>query len=41
VIYRGGKLILPHGDTVMKPGDIVALIGKEEAIRKTVEILKG
>jgi len=41
VIYRGGKLILPHGDTVMKPGDIVALIGKEEAIRKAVEILKG
>ncbi|MGQ9787852.1 MAG: potassium channel family protein [Candidatus Hadarchaeaceae archaeon] len=41
VIYRAGKLVLPHGDTVLKPGDIVALIGKEEAIKKTVDILKG
>jgi trk system potassium uptake protein TrkA len=40
-IYRGGKLIIPHGDTTMKPGDIVAVIGKEEAIRKVVNILKG
>jgi trk system potassium uptake protein TrkA len=40
-IYRGGKLIIPHGDTAMKPGDIVAVIGKEEAIRKVVNILKG
>ena len=40
-IYRAGKLILPHGDTIMKPGDIVALIGKEEAIGKVVDILKG
>ncbi len=40
-IYRTGKLILPHGDTVMKPGDIVALIGKEDAIAKVVDILKG
>ena len=40
-IYRGGKLIIPHGDTVIKSGDIVALIGKEDAIRKVVGILKG
>jgi len=40
-IYRTGKLILPHGDTIMKPGDVVALIGKEEAIGKVVDILKG
>lgn len=40
-IYRSGKLILPHGDTVIKPGDVVALIGKEEAIRKVVEIMRG
>ncbi|KUO42710.1 MAG: hypothetical protein APU95_01445 [Hadesarchaea archaeon YNP_N21] len=41
VIYRDGKLIIPRGDTVIKSGDIVAVIGKEEAIRKVVEILKG
>lgn len=40
-IYRGGKLIIPHGDTAIKSGDIVALIGKEDAIRKVVGILKG
>lgn len=40
-IYRGGKLIIPHGDTVIKSGDIVALIGKESAIGKVVDILRG
>ena len=40
-IYRGGKLIIPHGDTVIKPGDIIALIGKENAIGKVVNLLKG
>lgn len=40
-IYRKGKLIIPHGDTVIKSGDIVALIGKDESIRKVVKILKG
>jgi trk system potassium uptake protein TrkA len=40
-IFRGGKLIIPHGDTVIKSGDIIALIGKEGAIRKVVDILKG
>jgi trk system potassium uptake protein TrkA len=40
-MYRGGKLIIPRGDTVVKAGDIVALIGKEDAIRKAVNLLKG
>lgn len=40
-IYRSGKLVIPHGDTVIKSGDIVALIGKEVTIRKVVDILKG
>jgi trk system potassium uptake protein TrkA len=40
-IYRRGKLIIPHGDTMIKSGDIVALIGKEDALRKVVDILKG
>jgi trk system potassium uptake protein TrkA len=40
-IYRRGKLVIPHGNTVIKSGDIVALIGKEDAIRKVVQVLKG
>jgi len=40
-INRSGKLIVPRGDTVIKSGDIVALIGKENAIRKVIDILKG
>jgi trk system potassium uptake protein TrkA len=39
-IYRRGKLIIPRGNTVIRSGDILALIGKEEAIRKVAEILK-
>ncbi|MFN4132830.1 MAG: potassium channel family protein [Candidatus Hadarchaeales archaeon] len=40
-IYRAGKLIIPHGDTVIKPGDILAVIGKEEAIAKVVKLLES
>ena len=40
-IYRKGKLIIPRGSTVIKEGDVVALIGEENAIRKFVEMLKG
>lgn len=40
-IYRGGKLLIPHGDTVLKPGDIIALIGEEKAIAKVVKLLES
>lgn len=40
-INRSDKLIVPHGDTVIKSGDIVALIGKENAVKKVIDILKG
>jgi trk system potassium uptake protein TrkA len=40
-IYRKGKLIIPRGDTIIKAGDIVAIIGEEGAIRKLVGMLKG
>lgn len=40
-IYRGAKLIIPHGGTILKADDIVALIGKDKAIIKTVDIMKG
>ncbi|MDH5685752.1 MAG: TrkA family potassium uptake protein [Hadesarchaea archaeon] len=40
-IHHGGKLVIPHGNTVIEPDDIVAIIGKEDAIRKVVDIFKG
>lgn len=40
-IYRGDKLIIPHGGTIIKANDIVALIGKDKAIIKAVDIMKG
>lgn len=40
-IYRGAKLIIPHGGTILKADDIVALIGKDKAIMQAVDILKG
>jgi len=40
-IYRKGKLLIPRGDTVIKAGDIIALIGEENALRKLVGMLKG
>ncbi|MEW6222678.1 MAG: TrkA family potassium uptake protein [Candidatus Hadarchaeota archaeon] len=40
-IYRKGKLIIPRGDTVLKAGDMVALIGEEAALRKLVDMLRG
>ncbi len=41
VIYRKGKLIVPHGDTVLKAEDIAALIGEEKSLRKLVERMRG
>jgi trk system potassium uptake protein TrkA len=38
-IYRKGNLIIPHGSTVLRKGDVVALIGEESAIRKTLKLL--
>lgn len=40
-ISRKGKFIIPRGKTVIKEGDIVALIGEEKTLKKLVDILKG
>ncbi len=40
-IYRKGKLTIPRGATEIKEGDVVALIGEENAMRKLVEMLRG
>ncbi|MEM2282375.1 MAG: NAD-binding protein [Candidatus Hadarchaeales archaeon] len=37
-IYRGRTIIIPHGKTVLKRGDVVALIGEEEAIRGALKL---
>ena len=33
VVRRGGRLIVPGGDTVLRAGDRLAVIGDEEAVR--------
>lgn len=39
IIERNGKLIVPHGDTVIKNGDKMTIVGKENAVRNAVKIL--
>jgi trk system potassium uptake protein TrkA len=38
-IQRGGNLIIPHGSTTLRRGDVLALIGEETAIRKALKLL--
>jgi trk system potassium uptake protein TrkA len=38
-VYRRGNLIIPHGSTVLRRGDVLALIGEEVAIRKALKLL--
>ncbi len=39
-IFREGGLIIPHGDTVLRGGDMIALIGEEDAIRRSIKIFR-
>jgi len=39
IINRGGKIIVPHGDTQLQAGDKLTLVGKQQAVRQTVEYL--
>lgn len=39
-IARGDRLILPHGDTVVRQGDTLTLIGSREGVRQTREWLQ-
>lgn len=36
IIERNGDLIVPHGDTELKAGDKLTIVGKEEAVKNTV-----
>ena len=38
-IRREGAVVVPHGDTVLHPGDRVALIGSPESVKDAVELL--
>jgi len=40
-ISRGDELIIPKGDTVIQPGDLVALVGYRQAIIKAAKFFKG
>lgn len=37
IIKRDGELIVPHGDTVIKAGDRLTVIGKKDAVERTVD----
>lgn len=41
MIYRNGELVVPKGDSRLEAGDIVAIMGKEEAIAKLVELIRS
>ena len=37
IVRRGGEVIFPHGDTVLKEGDELFVIGQKEDIEALVE----
>jgi len=40
-VYRENKLIVPHGDTVLEPGDRVLLVGQPEVLRHESDFVRG
>lgn len=41
MIYRAGELVVPRGDTTLEAGDVIAIMGREDAIGKVVEQITG
>ena len=41
VIERDGTCIIPHGDSVVEPGDLVTLIGTHEGLRELQKLFHG
>ncbi len=39
-IYRGGELIVPHGDTAVQAGDQVLLVGEPETLRAIADYFR-
>lgn len=41
VIERDGQCIIPHGDSVVEPGDLVTLIGEKDSLDKVQKLFHG
>lgn len=41
VISRGSEIVIPHGDSIIQPGDMVTLVGKTEAIEAMQKRFQG
>jgi trk system potassium uptake protein TrkA len=41
MIYRNGELVVPRGESTLEAGDIVAIMGREEAIAKLVDQIRS
>ncbi len=40
ILKREGKLMIPHGDTIIKEGDQLSIIGEKEDIQMIKEMIK-
>ena len=40
-IYREGQLIVPHGDTILRAGDDVVIVGEPEVLDREASFLRG
>ncbi|HET7035202.1 MAG TPA: cation:proton antiporter [Thermomicrobiaceae bacterium] len=41
LLRRGGQRLIPHGDTVVEPGDVVTLVGSRRSTEQAAERLLG
>lgn len=41
VISRNGDIVIPHGDTIVEPGDLVTLIGRSEEVDSMQKRFQG
>lgn len=41
ILERDGELVIPHGDTVIRAGDKISIIGEIEAIEQAKQLKKG
>lgn len=41
IINRDGEMIVPHGNTELRAGDKLTIVGKKEAVKKTVSFFKS
>ena len=41
VISRGDQILIPHGDTIVEPGDVVTLVGRRDEMGAVQKLFKG